>query len=139
MKKNLTNKILLIIATLVVFLYGIFGVPSGVTGNALSDALTQRIHLGLDLRGGAHLILQVVVSEAVSAETDNTVARVQADLKTANIAFSQVFKPNPAKPELIEIDGVSESSLTAFATRCARCLASRTPVSGRITANSSPP
>jgi preprotein translocase subunit SecD len=109
MKKNLTNKILLIIAILVVFLYGIIGIPSGVSGKALTDALTQRIHLGLDLRGGAHLILQVVVAEAVSAETDNTVARVQSDLKTANVPFTQVIKPNPAKPELLEVDGVPQA------------------------------
>ena len=112
MKKNLTNRILLIIAVLAIFLYGIFGIPSGVTGKNLEDALTKRIHLGLDLQGGAHLILQVVVSEAVNTETDNTVVRLQADLKTANIAFSQVIKPNPSKPELVEIDGVSQANAT---------------------------
>ncbi len=58
--------------------------------------MTKRIHLGLDLRGGAHLILQVVVAEAVNAETDNTVGRVQQDLKAANLSFSQVYKPDPA-------------------------------------------
>ncbi len=81
MKKNLKNKVLLIIAVLVVFTYGIIGVPSGVSGKALMEALSNRIHLGLDLRGGAHLILQVVVSEAVASETDNTVARGSAGLE----------------------------------------------------------
>ena len=98
MKKNLKNKVALIVAVLLVCLYGIFGIPSGVSGKALMDALSSRIHLGLDLRGGAHLILQVVVSEAVSAETDNTVGRIQQDLKAANLTFSQVYKPDPAKP-----------------------------------------
>ena len=97
MKKNLNNKILLIVAVLVICIYGIFGVPSGFTGKALVEAMTKRIHLGLDLRGGAHLILQVKVEEAVNAETDNTVARIQQDLKTANLSFSQVYKPDPAK------------------------------------------
>ena len=81
MKKNLSKKIALIIAVLVIFIYGIIGVPSGFSGSALLAALSNRIHLGLDLRGGAHLILQVVVSEAVSAETDNMVGRIQQDLK----------------------------------------------------------
>jgi preprotein translocase subunit SecD len=110
MKKNLNNKIALIIGILVIFVYGIFGVPSGVTGKALTEALTKRIHLGLDLRGGVHLILQVVVSEAVSAETDNTVGRIQQDLKTANLTFTQVYKPDPAKPEIIRVEGVSPAS-----------------------------
>src|ERR1039458_7876172 len=105
MKKNLNSKIALIIAVLVVFAYGIIGVPSGVTGKALSEALTKRIHLGLDLRGGAHLILQVVVSEAVNAETDNTVGRIQQDLKSANLTFSQAYKPDPAKPDVIRVEG----------------------------------
>ncbi len=107
MKKNLNNKIILIVAVLLVCVYGIIGVPSGVTGKALLESMTKRIHLGLDLRGGAHLILQVVVSEAVSAETDNTVGRIQQDLKTANLSFSQVYKPDPNKPEVIRVEGIA--------------------------------
>jgi preprotein translocase subunit SecD len=107
MKKNLNSKIALIVAVLVIFIYGIFGVPSGVTGKALMEAMSKRIHLGLDLRGGVHLILQVMVEEAVSADTDNTVGRVQQDLKAANLTFSQVYKPDPAKPELIRVEGVA--------------------------------
>ena len=113
MKKNLNSKIALIIAVLVVFAYGIIGVPSGVTGSALTEALTKRIHLGLDLRGGAHLILQVVVSEAVNAETDNTVGRIQQDLKAANLSFTQAFKPDPAKPQIIRIEGTPAGKSSA--------------------------
>ena len=69
------------------FLYGIFGIPSGLSGKASVEAMNSRIHLGLDLHGGAHLILQVEVKEAVNAETDNVVARIQQDLKTANLDF----------------------------------------------------
>lgn len=105
MKKNLKNKIALIIVFLLVCLYGIFGIPQGVSGKALLDAMTKRIHLGLDLQGGVHLILQVKVSEAVSDETDSAVARVRNALKTGNFTYSQVFKPNPNNPQLIEIDG----------------------------------
>jgi preprotein translocase subunit SecD len=68
MKKNLKNKTIGIVAVLLVCIYGIIGRPSGFSGAALLDAIGQRIHLGLDLRGGVHLILQVVVSEAVSAD-----------------------------------------------------------------------
>ncbi len=107
MKKNLNGRIALIVAVLVIFVYGIFRVPSGVSGKALMDAMTKNIHLGLDLRGGAHLILQVVVSEAVSAETDSTVGRIQQNLKAANIGFSQVLKPDPTKPTVIQIQGIA--------------------------------
>jgi preprotein translocase subunit SecD len=106
MKKNLNNKILLIVVVLAVCVYGIFGVPSGFTGKALMEAMTKRIHLGLDLRGGAHLILQVKVEEAVNAETDNTVALIKQELNTANVNYSQVYKPDPAKATLIKVEGV---------------------------------
>jgi preprotein translocase subunit SecD len=58
--------------------------------------------------------LQVVVSEAVGAETDNTVGRIQQDMKAANLSFSQVFKPDPAKPETIRIEGTAASSSNAI-------------------------
>jgi preprotein translocase subunit SecD len=38
---------------------------------------TERIHLGLDLRGGSHLILEVKVEKAV----ENTVERIKEDLR----------------------------------------------------------
>ncbi len=113
MKKDLKGRIALIVAVLVVFIYGIFGVPAGLSGSALLQSITKRIHLGLDLQGGAHLILQVVVKEAVSAETDSALGRIQQDLKTANLTYSQVIKPDPLKsdgtgrPEVIRIEGVA--------------------------------
>jgi preprotein translocase subunit SecD len=107
MNKNLNGKIALIVAALLVCVYGIFGVPSGFSGKALTDALTNRIHLGLDLKGGAHLILQVEVQEAVNAETDNTVASIKQDLKTASLSVSQVYKPNPKQPTLIRVEGAT--------------------------------
>ena len=113
MKKNLKSRVALIIATLLIFTYGIFGIPSGISGAALKEALTKRIHLGLDLQGGVHLILQVVVSEAVSDETDSVVARLQQDLKTANLGFSQVIKPDPKNPELVKVEGISPANVSA--------------------------
>ena len=113
MKKNLKNKIALIFAVMLICLYGIFGTPSGFTGKALLDSMTKRIHLGLDLQGGVHLVVQVEVLEAVSDETDSVVARVQQDLKTAKFNFSQVYKPDPKKPELVRIDGVPPASASA--------------------------
>jgi preprotein translocase subunit SecD len=113
MKKNLNKKIALIVAFLVVCLYGIFGVPSGFSGKALMAGMTKRIHLGLDLQGGVHLILQVVVSEAVNDETDNTLARLQQDLKTAHLTFSQVYKPDPKNPALIRVEGTAPDQASA--------------------------
>ena len=116
MKKNLRNKIVLIIAVLLICLYGIFGIPSGISGKALLSAISSRIHMGLDLQGGAHLILQVQVSEAVNEETDNTVQEIQQDLKKANLTFSQAYKPDPNKPDVIRIEGINQAQSDAVDT-----------------------
>jgi preprotein translocase subunit SecD len=117
MKKNLNGKIALIIAVLLVCLWGIFGASKGLSGKDLSEGLQKRIHLGLDLRGGAHLILQVEVNEAVYAETSNVATQVQQDLKKANLSFSQVYVPDQDKqPEAIRIEGTSPESSSAIET-----------------------
>ncbi len=57
MKKNLKQKIVIIIGVLVVFLYGAFfgfDAPRFGGGQPLINQLTQHIHLGLDLQGGVH-------------------------------------------------------------------------------------
>jgi preprotein translocase subunit SecD len=113
MKKNLKNRIALIVAVLLIFLYGIVGTPSGFSGKDLLASMTKRIHLGLDLQGGVHLVVQVMVQEAVSDETDSVVARVQQDLKTANLTYSQVYKPDPKNPQLVKVEGIPAASTSA--------------------------
>src|SRR6202000_3245766 len=106
MRKNLTGKAVLIVAILLVFVFGIFGIPNGISGHAWRDALSKRISLGLDLKGGTHLVLQVMVDEAVAAETDNAVGRLQGDLQAAGISVGSVVKPNPSDPVTLQINGV---------------------------------
>ena len=111
MTKNLTPKIILIFAVLLVFLFGIFGVPKSFTPAGLLAAIQSRIHLGLDLKGGTHLILQVQVNDAVNAETDRAVERLKEDLKTRKVAYAEIAKPNPQQePQLISIKGVPPES-----------------------------
>jgi preprotein translocase subunit SecD len=68
--------------------------------------VTQKIHLGLDLKGGTHLVLQVQVQEAVAAATAVDASRIEAALKTANIPATAVTQPDPVNhPELIQVTG----------------------------------
>ncbi len=111
MNKNLLAKTILIIAVLIVFLFGIVGIPSSFTAKGLLASLQQRIHLGLDLKGGTHLILQVQVNDAINADTDRTVERLKDELKKANVAFGEISKPDPQQhPELVAIKGVPPES-----------------------------
>jgi preprotein translocase subunit SecD len=105
---NLKGKTAFIIAILVIFVYGIFGIPHGVSGTALKDALLERIHLGLDLKGGTHLVYKVHVEEAINTTSDRDVQRLQQDLATAGIPNSTVHKQDPvAHPDTIVVSGFS--------------------------------
>ncbi len=107
MNKNLTWKLALIIAILLFFLYGIFGIPSSWSGRGLLASLQQRIHLGLDLKGGTHLILQVQVNDAVKVEADNAIERLKSELRARKINYTEISQPDPANsPDKIVIKGV---------------------------------
>jgi preprotein translocase subunit SecD len=105
MQKNFTTKTLLIIGILLVFVYGIVGIPHGISGDAWKQAIGKRISLGLDLKGGTHLVLQVMVEEAMSAVTDNDVARIEADLQAAGLTAT-VGKTDPARADVIHLTGI---------------------------------
>jgi preprotein translocase subunit SecD len=107
MNKNLGWKLIVIVVTLVVFLFGIFGIPQNWTGSGLLASLQNRIHLGLDLKGGTHLILQVQVNDAVNVNSNNAVERLKADLRARKITYAEISKPDPANnPDKIVIKGV---------------------------------
>ena len=59
MNKNLTWRLAISVGAMVIFIFGIFGIPKEWSGKGLLTALQDHIHLGLDLKGGTHLILQV--------------------------------------------------------------------------------
>ena len=111
MNKNLLLKTVLIVAVLIFFLIGIIGIPGSFTGEGLRSAVQKRIHLGLDLKGGTHLILQVQVNDAINADSDRAVERLKDTLKSANVAFGEISKPDPQNhPELVQIKGVPPES-----------------------------
>jgi preprotein translocase subunit SecD len=111
MNKNLLWKSVLIVGILIVFLFGIFGIPKSFSGQGLLSSMTDRIHLGLDLRGGTHLVLQVQVNDAVKVDSDNAIEALKEQLNKRKIPFSEITKPDPDNnPDHIVIKGVPASS-----------------------------
>jgi preprotein translocase subunit SecD len=111
MNKNLLWKWLLIVGVLLVFLFGIFGIPQSFSGQGLLASMTNRIHLGLDLRGGTHLILQVQVNDAINVDSDNAVEVLKEQLNKKKIAFSDISKPDPQNnPDRVVLKGVPPES-----------------------------
>src|SRR5581483_7126020 len=107
MAKNLWAKTAFIVAVLIVFIFGIFGVPRSFNSQGLVAAIQDHIHMGLDLKGGTHLILQVMVNDAINADSDRAIDRLKEDLRSRNITYSDISKPDPANhPEQIVLKGV---------------------------------
>ena len=106
MGKNLLQKTGFIVAVLLIFIYGIFGIPKG-TGNGFGDSLKQsllnRINLGLDLKGGSHLVLKVNTVEAINSDTDRKVTQLNGVLATWNATATKLAPVN--HPEQITVTG----------------------------------
>jgi len=106
MQKNLLIKTGLIVGTMLIFLYGMLGIPSSFNGAGLKQALLNRIHLGLDLKGGTHLILEVQVNDAVNSQTDHAIETLKDELQKANVPFADISKPDAKnQPEKVVIKG----------------------------------
>jgi preprotein translocase subunit SecD len=113
MNKNLRWKVIVIVVTMLVFLFGIFGIPQSWSGSGLLAAMTDRIHLGLDLKGGTHLILQVQVNDAVKADSDRAMERLKDEMRTRKINYTDMSQPDPTKnPDQIFIKGVPPDATT---------------------------
>ncbi|HEY5381198.1 MAG TPA: protein translocase subunit SecD [Acidobacteriaceae bacterium] len=108
MGKNLAGKSWFIIALLLIFVYGIFGLPRPTGhgfGDMLKQSLLERIHLGLDLQGGTHLVLQVHVAEAVNSQTDRDVQALNTALASTGATAAKLDPV--AHPEVITVTGGS--------------------------------
>src|SRR5271155_4525549 len=108
MGKNLAGKSAFIVAVLVIFCFGIVGIPHG----GLTQSIKDRIHLGLDLKGGTHLVLEVHVAEAIASATDRDVARLEEDLQKAGVAGATVGKTDPTRPQTIVVSGIPAAKLS---------------------------
>src|ERR1700761_1002801 len=106
MQKNLLVKTGIIIAILLIFIYGMLGIPKSLSKQGLKEALLDRIHLGLDLKGGTHLILQVMVNDAVGAQSDHAVETLKDELQKAKVPFTDIAKVDN-QPEKVIIKGAS--------------------------------
>ncbi|MGH9445579.1 MAG: protein translocase subunit SecD, partial [Terriglobia bacterium] len=108
MERKIRNRAILIIAVVLVCLFGIVGFPSNF--HRLEQNLADRIKLGLDLKGGAYLVLQVHVEDAVNASTGTAVGQLQDELHTRNIPYTQVRKTDATH---VLIKGVPQNDWNA--------------------------
>jgi preprotein translocase subunit SecD len=113
MNKTLLWKLGIVVAILLGFLFGIFGIPKSLSGSGLVASMGQHIHLGLDLTGGTHLILQVKVNDAVNVDAQNAIEVLKDQMRSHKIDYTDVSQPDAQNnPDHIQLKGVQASSRT---------------------------
>jgi len=85
MNSQLKWKFVFIAIVILVCIFGLVGIPFPTSFGQIRQNLSDRIHLGLDLRGGSHLVLQVQVDEAIGQRTDQAYDALQKALHDKNI------------------------------------------------------
>jgi len=117
MANNLKFKILAIVVVMLVCIYGIIGLPKSTA--ELVANWKRNIHLGLDLKGGSQLVLQVQIQDAFKAEADSVIQRLKDELGKARIQYVEMSRNEPATIQTadtiqIDIKGVPPTSAGNF-------------------------
>ena len=118
MELKIRNRVIFIGVVIVASILGIIGFPKNF--QELKDNVRSRIHLGLDLKGGTHLVLQVHVEDAVNITADEAQERLTDEMKSKNIPFADIQKADdthvqPPKHRVL-IKGVPQDRATDLQT-----------------------
>jgi preprotein translocase subunit SecD len=91
MSSQLKWKFVFIATVLLICIYGIIGLPTFPTSIAqVKQNVSERIRLGLDLKGGSHLVLQVQLEEVIGQHCDQAVDQISKQLHDKNIGFGEI-------------------------------------------------
>ncbi len=99
MKKKLRWKIILVLGVFFLSIY--LAYPPG-----------EKVHFGLDLSGGMHLVLQVVTDDAITSETDLEILRLQDQLKKKEITYESTPKGDVGRFSIQGIDPDQEGQIS---------------------------
>src|SRR6266508_4323431 len=111
---NLRWKVVPIVVVFVVFAaVGVYPIIAGRDGvRAPGWLMDKQLKLGLDLKGGVHLVLRVQTEDALRLETDLESERLRDALRTANIP-ANVVAINSTQ---YRVEGVPSAQDAAFRT-----------------------
>ena len=98
MSKNLRWKVLVILGVVALSVFAFY--PPD-----------EKIRLGLDLKGGVHLVMRVQTEDAVRIETETTADRLRELLRTSNIPSASVTIVSPTE---FRIEGIPPDQDQAF-------------------------
>jgi preprotein translocase subunit SecD len=77
--KNLRWKVLLVVVLAAIGIYGVW-------------PLQEKVRLGLDLKGGIHLLAEVKVDEAMAGYTDRFIETLRKELQEKQVSFQNIIR-----------------------------------------------
>jgi preprotein translocase subunit SecD len=110
---NLQWKVITVIAVFVIFaavgVYPLFASYYGIRSPAF--LMDKALKLGLDLKGGVHLVLRVQTDDALRLQTEQEMERLRETLKTKGIAVTNLVSPETTR---FRVEGVPPAQDAAF-------------------------
>ena len=97
MSRNLRWRWIFIIAVVLCCVVGIIGLPKST--QEVVENWNKNIRLGLDLKGGSHIVLQIQVQDAFKAEADQVIERLKEPLRKEGIEYVSMDRNEPASIE----------------------------------------
>src|SRR5207253_295711 len=113
MNKNIRWKLITIVAVLVIFTgVGVYPILASAYHLASPSWLQQKqLKLGLDLKGGVHLVLRVQRDDAIRLESEQEMERLRDTLRTRNMPVTSINMPAISQ---IRVEGIPPAQDAAF-------------------------
>ncbi len=106
MNKRIRNRLLIVLGVTLLSVWRVAAFPGVVPSIA---HVKDNIRLGLDLKGGTHLVLQVVTDDAIRAETDQAIETIRQVLVRENIIFRQLTRTQNNEFKVVGVDPAKDA------------------------------
>ena len=118
-KKNVLQRTVIILIVTLVGIYIVIGPrrrpnASDFTWSGIKTNLAQNIKLGLDLKGGSHLVMRVKVEEFLKTLTDNNANAIRKAIEDAGLPLKDVRAESSGGSSRIVLEANDASQLSAM-------------------------
>src|SRR5882724_11975095 len=115
MHSKIRNRVIIILIVTIAGLAIVFkphhkpGIKDFTSWSQIKQNLSENIHLGLDLRGGSHLVMQVQTDEVIQKITKRNTEVRRAKLHKKSVPFPSKHGDTPGKV-IVEVPDRSQHS-----------------------------
>src|SRR5579872_5439087 len=115
---NIQWKVITIVGVLVAFVaVGVYPIVAAHYGiHSPAFLMEKQLKLGLDLKGGVHLVLRVETDDALRIETDQEMERLREELRTKGITVGNIVSPDPTHFRVEAVPPAQDAAFRQAAT-----------------------